>query len=172
MGANRKEPDIARRAHRRRAEREAFLRARLLPDEAVVAQRRGVVVTDRRVLFAWEGYPSSWRSDAVGFQEVTRWSLGRRHDEQPLLRLEHPPHLRPEQVAAHHFLWFAWGDTEAEVPHDDVTLAFGSARDEAFQELIARLEKTDVPRGEDFVISPPGTREERTRGSRAYTRRL
>ena len=172
MDANSKEPIIARRAHRRRGEREAFLRARLLPDETVVAKHRGVVVTDRRVLFAWEGYPSGWRSDAVGFQEVTRWSLGGGHDARPLLRLEHRPHLRPKQVAAHHVLWFAWGDTEAEVPHDDVTLAFGSARDEAFQAVIARLEKTDVPRGEDFVISPPGTREERTRGSRAYTRRL
>jgi hypothetical protein len=172
VDANRKEPDIARRAHRRRAEWEAFLRARLLPDETVVAQRRGVVVTDRRVLFAWEGYPSSWRSDAVGFQEVTRWSVGRRHDERPLLRLEHPPHLRPEQVAAHHFLWFAWGDTEAEVPHDHVTLAFGSSRDEAFQAVIARLDKTDIPRGEDFLVSLPGTREERTRGSQAYLSRL
>jgi hypothetical protein len=129
------------------------------------------MVTDRRVLFAWEGYPG-WRSDAVGFQEVTRWSVGRRHDERPLLRLEHPPHFRPEQVAAHHFLWFAWGDTEADVPHDDVTLAFGSARDEAFQAVIARLEKTDAPRDEDFVVSLPGTREERTRGSHAYTRPL
>jgi hypothetical protein len=164
VDANRKEPDIARRAHRRRAEREAFLHARLLPDETVVAQHRGVVVTDRRVLFAWEGYPFGWRSDAVGFQEVTRWSVGRRHDDRPLLRLEHPPHLRPETVAAHHFLWFAWGDSEAEVPHDDVTLAFGSARDEAFQAVIARLEKTDVLRGEDFLVSLPGTREERRRG--------
>jgi hypothetical protein len=172
VDANSKEPDTARRAHRRRAEREASLRARLLPDERVVAQRRGVVVTDRRVLFAWEGYPPGWRSDAVGFQEVTRWSVGRRHDERPLLRLEHPPHLRPKQVPAHHFLWFAWGDTEAEVPHDDVTLAFGTTRDEAFQAIIARLEKTDVPRGEDFVISLPGTREERTRGSQAFLRRL
>jgi hypothetical protein len=64
-------------------------------------------------------------------------------------------------VAAHHFLWFAWGDTEGEVPHEDVTLAFGSARDEAFQAVIAQLEKTDVPRGEDFLVSPPGTREAR-----------
>jgi hypothetical protein len=172
VDANRKEPDIARRAHRRQGEREAFLRARLLPDETVVAQRRGVVVTDRRVLFAWEGYPSGWRSDAVGFQEVTRWSVGHRHDERPLLRLEHPPHLRPEQVAAHHFLWFAWGNTEAEVPHENVTLAFGSALDDAFQAVIARLEKTDVLRGEDFRVSLPGTREERTRGSQALTRRL
>ena len=116
------------------------------------------------------GHPSDF--DAVGFQEVTRWSVGCRHDERPLLRLEHRPRLRPERVAAHHFLWFAWGDTEAEVPHDDVTLAFGSARDEAFQAVIARLEKTDVPRGEDFLVSLPGTREERTRGSQAVLRRL
>ena len=107
-----------------------------------------------------------------GFRKSPHWSVGRRHDERPLLRLEHPPHLRPERVAAHHFLWFAWGDTEAEVPHDDVTLAFGSARDETLQAIIARLEKTDVPRGEDFVISLPGTREERTRGSQALLRRL
>jgi len=172
VDANRREPDIARRAHRRQGEREAFLQARLLPDETLVAQRRGVMVTDRRVLFAWEGYRSGWRCDAVGFQEVTHWSVGRRHDERPLLPLEHPPHLRPERVAAHHFLWFAWGDTEAEVPYDDVTLAFGSARDEAFQAVVARLENTDVPRGEDFVVSLPGTREERTRGSKAYLRRL
>ena len=75
-------------------------------------------------------------------------------------------------MAAHHFLWFAWGDTEAEVPHDDVTLAFGNARDAAFQAVTARLEKAHVPRGEDFVVSLPGTREERTRGSRAYLRRI
>jgi hypothetical protein len=75
-------------------------------------------------------------------------------------------------VAAHHFLWFAWGDTEADVPHDDVTLAFRSARDEAFHTVLAQLEKTDAPRGEDFLVSLPGTRGERTRGSQAFLRRL
>jgi hypothetical protein len=75
VDANRKEPDIARRAHRRRAGREAFLRARLLPDETVVAQYRGVVVTDRCVLFAWDGYPSGWRSDhLVAERGFSSWS--------------------------------------------------------------------------------------------------
>jgi hypothetical protein len=171
VDANR-EPVIARQAHRRRAEREAFLRARLLPDETVVAQRRGVVVTDSRVLFAWQGYPSGWRSDAVGFQEVTRWSLGHRHDERPLLRLEHPTHVRTERVAAHKVLWFHWGNAEAEVPYDEVTLAFASKRDAAFRATFDRLRDMNIPRGEDFLVSLPGTREERTRGSQAYLRRL
>jgi hypothetical protein len=52
MDADEQQPAVARRVHKRRAEREALLRARLLPDETVVAQRRGVLVTDRRVL-AW-----------------------------------------------------------------------------------------------------------------------
>lgn len=129
------------------------------------------MVTDRRVIFAWPGYPSGWRSDAVAFKEVIRWSLGHRHDERPLIRLEHPTHLRAERVAARHFLWFAWGNAEAEVPRDDVTLAFGTERDEAFRATFERLHHLDIPRGEDFVVSPPGTREERTRGSRALLRR-
>jgi hypothetical protein len=56
-------------------------------------------------------------------------------------------------VAAHHFLWFAWGDTEAEVPHDDVTLAFASKRDAAFRATFDRLRDMNIPRGEDFLAS-------------------
>jgi hypothetical protein len=133
------------------------------------------MVTDRRLVFAWDLHRapegSTWFFDAVGFEEITRWSLGRRHDERPLLRLEHPTHLRTERVAAHNILWFHWGNAEAEVPHDDVTLAFGSERDEAFQATFARLQQMNSPRGEDFLVALPGTREERTRTSRAYLRR-
>jgi hypothetical protein len=124
------------------------------------------MVTDRRVLFPWPGYPSGWRSDAVAFEEVTRWSLGHRHDARPLLRLEHPTHLRTERVAAHHLLWFAWGNAEAQVPHKDITLAFGTERDEAFRATFNRLLHMNTPRGGDFVVMLQGTREERTQGSK------
>jgi hypothetical protein len=158
--------------HQANAEVAAFLGANLLPGETVVAiQRRRAMVTQRRVLFAWRGYPSGWRFDAVAFEEVIRWSLGHRHDMRPLIRLEHPTHRRTEHVAAHHFLGFAWGNAEAEVPRDDITLAFGTDRDQAFRALLERLQRMNIPRGEDFVVSRPGTREERTRGSRALLRR-
>jgi hypothetical protein len=142
----------------------------------VVAHSGAVMVTDRRVLFAWElpRVPDgpSWFCDAIAFEEVARWSLGRRHDERPLLRLEHPTHIRIERVAAHNLLWFQWGNAEAEVRHDDVSLAFGGNRDEAFRATLSRLQHMNIPRGDDFLLVLPGTREERTRGSRALTRRL
>ncbi|GEM_PF-5443013 len=59
------------------------------------------MVTDHRLQFAWD-LPSGWHSDAISFEEITGWSLGRRHDGRPMLRLEHPTHIRPERVAAHH----------------------------------------------------------------------
>jgi hypothetical protein len=141
----------------------------------VVAHHGAVMVTDRRVLFAWElhrGEEPTWYCDAIAFEEVARWSLGRRHDERPLLQLEHPTHVRIERVPAHNLFWFHWGNAEAEVPHDDVTLAFGDKRDEAFPAIFARLQQMNIPRGEDFIVALPETREERTRGSRAYLRRL
>ena len=173
MGTNHNESQIARRAHQRRAQREAFLRAQLEPGERVVAHHGAVMVTDRRVLFAWNlhrapGAPS-WFFDGIAFEEVARWSLGHRHDERPLLHLEHPTHVRIERVPAHTLLWFQWGNAEAEVPHDNVTLAFGGKRDEAFRATVNRLQHMNTPRGEDFLVAIPGTREERTRGSRALT---
>ena len=105
VGANHQESHIARRAHQRRAQREAFLRAQLEPGEMVVAHRGAVMVTDRRLLFAWELHRAlegpSWFCDAIAFEEVARWSLGRRHDERPLLHLDHPTHVRTERVPAH-----------------------------------------------------------------------
>jgi hypothetical protein len=163
VDANHHESHIARRAHRRQAEREASLRARLESGAAVVAQQGAVMVTGDRVLFAWDLHlgGTHWCSDAIAFEEVTRWALGRRHDERPLLRLEHPSHVRTERVARHHVLWFSWGNAEADVAHEDTTLAFGSETDEAFQATFARLQQMNIPRGEDFLVALPGTREER-----------
>ena len=68
-------------------------------------------------------------------------------------------------MAAHHLLWFAWGNAEAQVPHDAITLAFGTEREEAFRSIFDRLQHVSTARGEDFVVTLPGTREERTQGS-------
>jgi hypothetical protein len=71
-------------------------------------------------------------------------------------------------VAAHNFLWFSWGNAEAGVPHDDITLTFASKRDRAYLAALERLQQTEVAPGEEFVVAPSGTREERTGGSHAY----
>src|SRR2546428_11755425 len=98
--------------HRRRvnAERDAYLNAQLDPEEIVLARGRPGIVTEHRIVFAWRlGWPSlegQWTHDALTFDEITRWSIGRRHDHRPVLRLEHPPHVRVEWVPAHHVLWF------------------------------------------------------------------
>jgi hypothetical protein len=161
-----REPSIDERVHRRKAEREAVLRAALAPGEAVIAHG-AVMVTDRRLLFAWRGL-SGWHSDAITFEEIRSWALGRLHDERPVVRIEHPTHLRVEHVPAHRFLRFAWGNAEAEMPHDDVTFTFGSNREPSFLALGERLQHHRVPRDRDFVVALPGTREERTRDSREY----
>lgn len=158
---------MARRAHQREAERAAALDARLGPGETVVAHQGAIMVTDQRLLFAW-GLSSGWHTDAISFEEITGWSVGRRHDDRPILRLEHPTHIRTEHVAARRFLWFSWGNAEAGVPHDEITLTFASKRDGAFLAALERLQQIEVVPGEGFVVAPPGTREERTRGSHAY----
>jgi hypothetical protein len=143
----------------------------LAPDETVVADDDAILVTDRRIIFAWTAWSPGWHSDAVSFDEITRWARGRRHDGRPLLRIEHPTHLRIEHVPAHRILLFSWGNAEAEVPRDDVTLTFASRRDAAFRAIVERLERSDIPEIDAFVVAPPGTRENRTRRSQAYLRR-
>jgi hypothetical protein len=164
VSATEHEPDMARRAHRRQAELASSLAGHLRPGETVVAHQGAIMVTDHRLLFAWK-LSSGWHSDAISFDEVTGWSLGRQHDERPMLRLEHPTHIRTGRVAAHHVLWFSWGNAEAGLPHDDITMTFAGKRDRAFLAALERLQQTDVAPGEEFVVAPPGTREERTRGS-------
>lgn len=127
------------------------------------------MATDRRVLVAWSlsrtREESGWFCDAIGFEEITRWSVGRRHDERPMLRLEHPTHLRTERVPAHNVLCFHWGNAEADRPHNDITLSFRSDRDEVFKAIYERLRDMNLARGEDFRIRPPGSRGERKRGA-------
>jgi hypothetical protein len=150
------------------AERMEYLLAQLEPSEAVLATGQALV-TDRRVVFAWQVglRPRSreWTHDALTFEEITRWTVGRRHDHRPVLRLEHPRHVRVEQVIAHRFLWFRWGNAERGVPHEGTTFSFSSRRDPVFRAMKGRLELAKVAQGEPFVETLPGTREERL-GSR------
>jgi hypothetical protein len=75
-------------------ERDAYLRAQVEPGEAVLAIGSPALVTDRRILFAWRlnwpPHTREWTHDAIAFDEITTWSEGRRHDERPILRIDHP----------------------------------------------------------------------------------
>src|SRR5439155_8939134 len=140
--------------------REAYLRAHIGPEEAIVAAGPAALVTDRRILFGWQltstPYSGEWTHDALTFDEVTRWSEGRLHDDRPLLRLEHPTHRRLERVPAHRFLWFRWGDATAEIPRGETTFRFARLRDPVFRAMRGRLELSGAQRGERFVVLPYG----------------
>lgn len=137
--------------------RAAYLRAQLEPGEEVLAHARGALVTDRRVLFAWNVVSPSgedrWFHDALALTEITRWSMGRLHDERPLLRLEHPTRRRREWAPAHRVLRFRWRNGEADVPYGHVTLVFNREGEDVLAVLRDRLLDMRVPRGEDFRLA-------------------
>jgi hypothetical protein len=154
------------------ADRDAFLDAQLEPGEVIVARSGDQpLVTDRRILTArqlsYRPRRGEWVCSALAFAEIVRSTSGRQHDHRPLLRLEHPPRVQIERVPAHRFLWFEWGN--AEEPVSDTTTTFGFSRDTDPVLVAIRegLDRAGVPSGEPFVIRPPGTRQERTQGSRA-----
>jgi hypothetical protein len=150
-------------------ERDSYLRAQLVADEEVLAFGPQGLVTPRRVLFAWHlpwpPHVEDWTHDEVTFDELTRWSEGRTHDQRPILRLEHPAHRRREWVPAHRLLWFRWGNSTGVVEARTTDFRFGSARAPVYVALRARLEESGIPAGELFHESVPGTRAERLRGS-------
>ena len=150
---------------RRETERRAYLLAQVEPSETVVADGREALVTSRRILFAWRiglpPQPRGWTHDALTFEEITGWAMGRKHDQRPLLRLQHPPHVRVEQVIAHRFLWARWGNAERPVTHEKTTFSFSRRRDPVFRAITGRLELTRAMQGEPFAEAAPGAREER-----------
>jgi hypothetical protein len=87
--------------------------------------------------------------------------MGRKHDQRPLLRLQHSPHVRIEQVIAHRFLWARWGNAERPVTHEETTFSFSRRRDPVFRAIRGRLELTRARQGEPFVEAVLGAREER-----------
>ena len=99
--------------------------------------------------------------DSLGFDEIVRWAVGRRHDHRPVLRLEHAPHTRIERIPAHRVLWFRWGDARGPVVHRETTLPFNRDRDPEFRAIVDRLRADGVPEDELLEIMLPRTREER-----------
>jgi hypothetical protein len=152
------------------AERDAFLESSLEPDEQVVARRRNhPCVTDRRILDAKQlSLPprrGEWVLDAVPFDEVTGWSLGKRHDARPILEVEHRARATIERVPARRFLWFTWGDAERPVTKTRGTFGFGRRTDPVLRAMRTELEDRKIPQGPSFVIRPAGTRAQRMKGS-------
>jgi hypothetical protein len=153
------------RGRRRNEDRVAWLRSQLEPGELTAATDSHVIVTDRRIVFALRLYGTRYIPDetreAIGFDGITGWTLGRLHDERPLIRLQHAPRVRVEWKAAHNVLWFHWGNASRRVTHRESTLPFRSRRDTTLRAIMARLEADAVSRGSDWVIELEGTREKR-----------
>src|SRR6476620_9155512 len=147
-------------------ERIRFLETQLEPGERIVAQSRGhPIITDRRILWARQltapPRQGEWVYEALSFNQITSYALGRRHDQRPMIRLEHRSTERPEHLPAHRFLWFQWGDADGPVPHDTSLLGFGKGSDPVFVALRETLERARVFQLEPFDIRPEGTRQER-----------
>jgi hypothetical protein len=155
------------RGERLKNERVRFLETQLEPGERIVAQsRRHPLITDRRILWARRlsapPRQGEWVCDALAFDEITGYAFGRRHDQRPLIRLEHRSIERTEHIPAHRFLWFQWGNADGPVPHDATLLGFGKGSDPVFVALRETLERAPVVQLEPFVIRPQGTRQDRT----------
>jgi hypothetical protein len=161
-----------RAAERRRARRAAALRELLEPGEVPVEVTRGVLITERRVVFAGtvepDGSVRHETPDALVFDEIEGWARGERHDRRPLLRLDHVPHERIQHVPAHRFLRFRWGNAWAPVTRRTTVLPFNRAGDAVLVALIEQLRSDAVPEGPPFAIRPRETREERLGPSVAY----
>jgi len=112
-----------------------------------------------------------WVCEALSFAQITGYALGRRHDQRPLIKLEHRSIERIEHMPAHRFLWFEWGDAEGLVRRDTTLLGFGKDSDPVFVALRDALERAAITRREPFVVLPEGTRKERTAYSIAPLKR-
>jgi hypothetical protein len=146
-------------------DRDAYLRAQLSRSESIVALGPPALVTDRRVLFAWRlnwpPHAGEWAHDGLTFDEVTRWSQGHRHDDRPVLRLEHPPHRRLEWVPAHRVMGFRWGNATGTVEHRATEFAFRGRRDPVYLAMREGLGRSRAVPGAPFREVLPGTRESR-----------
>ena len=149
-------------------ERDAFLESQLELGEVVLARSdRHPLVTDRRILWARRLYSppraAGWDYGSLYFSQITRWTLGSRHDGRPLIELEHAPVPRLEHAPAHRLLWFEWGDIEVPALQTTTSLEFARTSSPVFVALRDALMRASIPQGDPFVVRPQGTREERTR---------
>ena len=120
-----------------------------------------LVVTPARVLFA------NWGSDEgpheeIRFDDVTHWAQGTQYNCH-VLALTHPSMTRRQHVPAHSFLWFRWGNAEADVTRTQTIFRFSRPDTDAAKALRAALEKRELPT--EHLRFHERSREERTRGS-------
>ena len=155
------------RAKRLSHERDGSLETQLEAGEVIVARSRNhPIITDRRTLSAHQLFSpprrGDWVCEAISFAEITGYALGRRHDQRPLIGLEHRSIERMEHIPKHRFLWFEWGNAEAPVLHETTLLGFGKDSDSVFIAVRDALERAGIIQLEPFVVRPVGTRKERT----------
>jgi hypothetical protein len=165
-----------RRGERFRRERDSFLVTQPEPGESIVARSRDhPIITDHRILWAHQLVAAprrgEWVCEAISFAQITGYALGQRHDQRPLIRLEHRSIERIEHMPAHRFLWFEWGNAEGPVPHEATLLGFGKDSDPVFVALRDALERRTITQLESFVVRPEGTRKGRTAYSIAPLKR-
>jgi hypothetical protein len=143
-------------------EKDAFLRSQLEPGESILASSSAHdLITDRRILVARHARAGGWIVESIRYPQISRWVPGSQHDGRPLIWLTHEPVLRPEHRPEHRFLWFEWGNAEAQVPQTTTHLSFHRRSDPAYVALREQLQSASIPQGEPFVERPEGTREER-----------
>jgi len=126
-----------------------------------------LVVTTDRVFFAPWGSPRE-PHECIRLGDVTRWAHGRQYNCYVLV-LTHPPITRRQRVAPHRFLWFTWGDDEADVTRTQTIFRFSRPETKAAKAVRASLEERGLPH--DILHFKERSREERTRGSQVLATR-
>jgi hypothetical protein len=136
------------------SEAAARLREGLDPDERIVAESYGVLVTSARVRTA--GRPGDVWLDRVHAWHV-RWS----HDERPAVVLDHEPVIGPARSRSRTILWFHLGGDTRDVERTETALRFRGRRRPEFRATIALLASLEIPRTDDQRATLPGTRDQR-----------
>lgn len=126
-----------------------------------------LVVTTDRVLFALWGSPDR-PHECIRLGEVASWAHGRQYNCY-VLALTHPPIARRQRVAPHRFLWFTWGDDEAEVTRTQTIFRFSRPETKAAKAIRAWLEERSLPH--ELLRFMERSREERMRGNRVLATR-
>jgi hypothetical protein len=130
------------------------LREDLEPDERIVAESGGVLVTSRRIR-------SVSRPGDVGLDRVTSWHVAWSHDGRPTIVVEHEPVTGPVRRPSRTILWFHLGGDLRDVERTETAVPFGGRRRAPYRAAISTLEATGHPRTDDVHESLLGTRDER-----------
>ena len=99
--------------------------------------------------------------ETIHLDEVTHWGDGKQYNCYVLV-LTHPPITRWQRVAPHRFLWFTWGDDEADVTRTQTIFRFSRPETKAAKAIRTSLEKGGLPH--EQLRFKERSREERTGG--------